>query len=92
MKKIILFWILFVVLISGCSQQQASQIKNPQISLTLEKKEEVCKDIRAYLDYCYMTGIKAETCGEQIVEKTMRIYELTSNQVTEVLTYCDNGG
>ncbi len=56
--------------------------------LTPELIKEVCREINVYTNYCYEQGISAKTCGEQMYEKLIRIFELTSNQVLEITSNC----
>ena len=89
MKKPILFGLLIfsLFLINGCSQPTNNNLIN-QKSLTFAQKEEICNDIKAWLDYCYGRGIDAKTCGEQMVEKTMRLYKISAEQFKEISGSC----
>ncbi len=84
MKKFLIVLILGLVLINGCVQQ------TNQNSLTPTQKEEICNDMEAWLDYCYDTGINAKTCGEQMVEKTMRLYKISVTQFKEISESCES--
>ncbi len=73
---------------SGSTSSTKSSIKPPSNTLTISQKEEICNDMKAWLGFCYDQNIDSQTCAEQMNEKVMRLYKISSNQLKEVYDYC----
>lgn len=85
---IIFFAIVFLAIILPEPKNQSESPEKISATLSIAKKEEICKDTLAYLEFCYVSGIDGGTCVEQIYEKTIRLYEITPKQWAEAWEYC----
>ena len=63
---------------------------NTQVPLTQSLKDDICREMDIWTDYCYDTGIKLDACVNQFIEKALRIYEITPDQLRSVIEYCQS--
>lgn len=57
-------------------------------TLTTPLKNEICREMIIWTGYCYDTGIKLEDCAMQFNEKTMRLYQISAQQLVDTIEYC----
>ena len=70
------------------SSTQPKQYYSSPTSLTLEKKQEICREVAIWADFCYEQNIDTESCAEQMNEKVMRLWDISASQMVEVYAYC----
>ena len=92
-----IFLVFLLFFVSGCVNNSSTNpafnsepVLNNVVSLNIDKKIEICREIEIYENYCYNNGIFSSECAEQIVEKVKRLYWISDSQLNDVIFCCQN--